>query len=107
MIKVTHNSGFFSCCSVILDNIVQFINNHHNLPIVDSSEQFKWYKIKPGDITYDYFERKTRLEIKTLADNFLSTVQNDDGVYDFRNAKNVRNPLISKILEKYDEENRN
>lgn len=28
------------------------------------------------------------------------------GVYDFRNAKNVRNPLISKILEKYDEENR-
>ena len=57
MIKVTHNSGFFSCCSVILDNIVQFINNHHNLPIVDSSEQFKWYKIKPGDITYDYFEK--------------------------------------------------
>jgi phosphate starvation-inducible PhoH-like protein len=29
------------------------------------------------------------------------------GVYDFKNAKNVRNPLISKILEKYDEENRN
>jgi hypothetical protein len=27
-------------------------------------------------------------------------------VYDFKNAKNVRNPLISKILEKYDEENR-
>ena len=30
-----------------------------------------------------------------------------NGVYDFRDAKNVRNPLISKILEKYDEENRN
>jgi len=28
------------------------------------------------------------------------------GVYDFKNAKNVRNPLIGKILEKYDEENR-
>ena len=27
----------------------------------------------------------------------------DIGVYDFRNAKNVRNPLISKILAKYDE----
>jgi phosphate starvation-inducible PhoH-like protein len=25
------------------------------------------------------------------------------GVYDFRNAKNVRNPLISKILAKYEE----
>ena len=31
----------------------------------------------------------------------------DIGVYDFKNAKNVRNPLIGKILEKYDEENRN
>jgi phosphate starvation-inducible PhoH-like protein len=30
----------------------------------------------------------------------------DIGVYDFRNAKNVRNPLISKILAEY-EENRN
>jgi phosphate starvation-inducible PhoH-like protein len=28
------------------------------------------------------------------------------GVYDFKNAKNVRNPLIGKILEKYDDENR-
>ena len=27
----------------------------------------------------------------------------DIGVYDFRNAKNVRNPLISKILNKYEE----
>ena len=27
---------------------------------------------------------------------------NDIGVYDFRNAKNVRNPLIGKILEEYD-----
>jgi len=30
----------------------------------------------------------------------------DIGVYDFRDAKNVRNPLIGKILQKYDEENR-
>lgn len=28
---------------------------------------------------------------------------NDIGVYDFKNAKNVRNPLIVKILEKYEE----
>jgi len=32
---------------------------------------------------------------------------NDIGVYDFRNAKNVRNPLIAKILEKYEDETRN
>jgi phosphate starvation-inducible PhoH-like protein len=31
----------------------------------------------------------------------------DIGVYDFRDAKNVRNPLITKILSEYDKENRN
>jgi phosphate starvation-inducible PhoH-like protein len=30
----------------------------------------------------------------------------DIGVYDFRDAKNVRNPLITKILFEYDKENR-
>jgi phosphate starvation-inducible PhoH-like protein len=30
----------------------------------------------------------------------------DIGVYDFRDAKNVRNPLITKILLEYDKENR-
>jgi phosphate starvation-inducible PhoH-like protein len=28
------------------------------------------------------------------------------GIYDFRDAKNVRNPLIGKILKRYDDENR-
>ena len=31
----------------------------------------------------------------------------DIGVYDFKDAKNVRNPLITKILSEYDKENRN
>ena len=31
------------------------------------------------------------IEIKTLADNFLSTVQNDDGVFDFRNVMDETN----------------
>ena len=34
---------------------------------------------------------QTRLEIKTLADNFLSTVQNDDGVFEFRNIMDESN----------------
>jgi hypothetical protein len=31
------------------------------------------------------------LEIKTLADNFLANVQNDDGVFDFRNVMDESN----------------
>ena len=54
----THNAGFFSCCSVKLDNIVSFINENKKLPEkVDSSQQFQWYKVNThNDITYHYFK---------------------------------------------------
>jgi hypothetical protein len=53
----THNAGFFSCCSVKLMNITDYINEHLKLPtLVDSSRQFNWYKKNNEDITYDYFE---------------------------------------------------
>ena len=58
MIKINHNAGFFSCCSVKLDTIADFINSNKRLPDnVDSSEQFRWYKNKKNkDITFDYFK---------------------------------------------------
>lgn len=57
-IHCTHNAGFFSCCSVKLDNIINYINLHKQLPIkVDSSKQFNWYKKQINkDITFEYFE---------------------------------------------------
>jgi phosphate starvation-inducible PhoH-like protein len=55
-------------------------------------EQTDRYKDKKQSGLYDALQRFSGID--------------DIGVYDFRNAKNVRNPLISKILVKYDEENR-
>ena len=54
----THNAGFFSCCSVKLFNIVNFVNKNKRLPnSVNSSKQFRRYKnYKNKDITFDYFE---------------------------------------------------
>lgn len=40
---------------------------------------------------FEFNTPQTRLEIQTLADNFLSTVQNDDGVFDFRNVMDESN----------------
>jgi hypothetical protein len=40
---------------------------------------------------FEFNTAQTRLEIKTLADNFLATVQNDDGVFDFRNVMDETN----------------
>jgi len=65
----THNdSGFFSCCSVKLFNIVNYINNNNNIPTyVDSSQSFEWYKQPDGkDVTYEYFEHYDNLKNITI-----------------------------------------
>ena len=58
-IVVSHNYGFFSCCSVILHFIAEYCNTYKQLPDkVDSSGSFGWYKLNESDdVTYDYFER--------------------------------------------------
>lgn len=64
-IIINHNSGFFSCCSLRLFNIVNFINDANQLPDdVDSSKQFEWYKNendKDKDITFDYFKHYSQI----------------------------------------------
>jgi phosphate starvation-inducible PhoH-like protein len=56
-------------------------------------EQTDRYKDKKQSGLYDAIQRFNNID--------------DIGVYDFRDAKNVRNPLIGKILNKYNDENRN
>ena len=56
---VTHNEGFFSCCTVRLSAIINYYNKNRNLPdYVDSSKQFGWYKkldAPDTDISHEYF----------------------------------------------------
>ena len=65
-LKISHNAGFFSCCSVKLNKITDYINEKKQLPEhVDSSEQFELYKInKTDDITFDYFEHYNNKDIE-------------------------------------------
>ena len=69
------------------------IGYHSKFFISGDLEQTDRYKDKKQSGLYDALQR-------------FQDIPNI-GIYDFRNAKNVRNPLISKILEKYDDENRN
>ena len=58
---VSHDFGFFSCCSVKLRSIVDYINQNRKLPEnVDSSGLFSIYKPNGiDDITYDFFQIPT------------------------------------------------
>ena len=56
-IHITHDCGFFSCCSIRLDAIVEYFNkNNFNLPEkVDSTKSYTWYKKNKNDDIYDFF----------------------------------------------------
>ena len=55
---LSHEAGFFSCCSIRLWHILQYVKETQQLPThIDSTRLFTWYK-KPSDnrdITFDYF----------------------------------------------------
>jgi hypothetical protein len=113
---IAHNSGFFSCCSVKLTNIVNFINSNNKIPDnVDSSQQFDWYKNdNDGDITYDYFEHYNNIqniEINYSINYFCAYQFVDYSKLDYKNivplikkyfspSKNI-NELITNIEQKY------
>ena len=40
---------------------------------------------------FEFNTAQTRLEIKTLADNFMQGVKRDNGVYDFKNVMDLTN----------------
>jgi len=57
---IKHDAGFFSCCSIRLDRIIQYFNRYKRLPlVVDTSQSYLLYKpdgMDPKeDITPVYF----------------------------------------------------
>jgi hypothetical protein len=97
MLKITHNAGFFSCCSVKLDRIVNFINSNKKLPdIVDSSEQFEWYKNDINkDITFDYFENYNKTDV-----NIIVPINYND-FYQYINYSNLDYNRLTPLIKKY------
>jgi hypothetical protein len=62
MLRVFHqfdrNAGFFSCCSVKLNQIVDYFNENKRLPMEIENDLFHIYKPKyVDDVTYHYFMR--------------------------------------------------
>ena len=98
-IVVNHSYGFWSCCSVRLYRIIEFINNKNTLPEnVDSSSQFSWYKINNSDdITYDYFQHYNNININI---NYKYPI-NYNWDHQFNNYSKLEYNKICPIVEKY------
>jgi hypothetical protein len=98
-VKSIHNAGFFSCCSLRLDNIIQFFNKYKSLPIkVDSSIQFEWYKNNANtDITFDYFTYYKNISIYPVYKDKIDYCEN----YQYTNYKNLNYKDICPFIKKY------
>jgi len=93
-----HNAGFFSCCSVKLTELVDFINLNKKIPEnVDSSSQFTWYKKKNEDITYHYFEHYEN--IKEITINY--PIMFSAWKHQFINYSNLDYVNIAQVVKKY------
>jgi|APFre7841882793_1041355.scaffolds.fasta_scaffold12724_1 hypothetical protein len=101
-IIIRHNSGFFSCCSVKLHEIIDYINFHKTIPNhVDSSAQFSWYKRnQQEDITYEYFEHYDNILIPSSSESIINSI-NYHNVYQFINYSNLDYINIIPIVKKY------
>lgn len=109
-IKVSHNHGFFSCCSVILNSLVDYFNKNKNLPIIlDTSDCFSLYKkwvnnlCSNNDITYHFFKNYNlqHITINHTNDIYFNHCQQ---FYNYRdiNFKDLQ-PFINKFFQPSDD----
>jgi len=100
-LKITHNAGFFSCCSKILDEIINHFNKYNKLPdILDTSLQFELYKPsfynKDLDISSDYFKENDSMTILYNKNINFSCQQ-----YQFTNYKLLNFDSVNSFIKKY------
>ena len=78
-LTITHNAGFFSCCSVRLHDIIHFFNTHKRLPqSINVSSQFAAYKSNAGDPCEDI----NPLLFKDIQPNIINFVKEIDYHHD-------------------------
>lgn len=69
MLKITHNAGFYSCCTIRLEEILAYFNKFQQLPeIVDSSHQFAFYKTDYNQNLVDLFFKTENTPIQYVKD---------------------------------------
>jgi len=102
-IEVSFDSGFFSCCTVMLNRIVLHYNEHNYFPTVNSSNLFKKYKDFDVDITNQLFNYSNNEIITECEFINFNKIDNPDFTYhgQFSDYKNINYKNINPIIKKY------
>lgn len=107
MLKVKHNAGFFSCCTIRLFDIIRYFYANRTLPkIVDSCEQYELYKKNQNvDVTFDFFEhydnKYINISCKSIDICLIFGLAIQTSYFQFFNYKHIDYQLINSFVEKY------
>lgn len=103
VLKITHNAGFFSCMTIRLEKILEYVNQYHQLPeIIDSSAQFYYYKSVPNsraDITHKFI--KDTLPFSPTIDQNPIRVTDLPDEQQFSDYSKLNYTLITPFISKY------
>lgn len=98
-LTVSHDGGFFSCCSLRLHYLIQFFNKYKQLPdIYDTTGFYTWYKKDTtDDITFKYFKH-----YDLINDNIRYIKEIDyNECYQYKNYKKLDYELLLPFINKY------
>jgi len=98
-LTISHNSGFFSCFTFRLNEIIRFFNENKVLPErVDSSRQFRHFKNNLNDDLTEIIFQKNDLEIKFNQNISLSKSIDEE---QFSHYNQINFSEINPLIEKY------
>ena len=98
-VRIVHHSGFFSCCSIRMEKILMFFDKEHVLPtLVDTSEQFVWYKVKSNnDVTFEYFDHYNNYSQV----DYVHPMNFDGGNEQYKDYTTVKYSELAPFIKKY------
>lgn len=97
---ITHNAGFFSCCTIALQDIIIYHRGHKALPaMVDRGMQFSYYKENAAaSLIPLFFEEK---EFDIPYDGWYELHHDKDNESQFADYKKIDFASVTPFIDKY------
>lgn len=98
-LQLTHNSGFFSCCSVACYDIIDYIKQHKSVPEVDFSNIFRWYRSYTNQNVYNEcfkFNELQELNIDEISK--IDYIRHSKFNYEKEDFKRIK-PIVQKWFD--------
>ena len=92
-----HKAGFFSCCTIRMVKILQYLDFYKRFPSVDSSEQWKMYRPDNRDVTDEYF----KYQPDYLKNPIPITFSNDNREIQYSDFKLINYNSIYPVVSGY------